>query len=120
MPCPIAAREFSQTRVSPRHPPGLYGAHDVESALNVMRTGDRLSPPEPAASQAYGTAHAKALEPYLLAAAMLLLAAGRAARRCGCAVSSPGKMRWLGAAPLLLSCCLFPDAPQPAPTKPRT
>ena len=49
---PISAREFSKTRVSPRHPPGLYGAHEVESALNVMRTGDRLSPLT-GASQAY-------------------------------------------------------------------
>ena len=36
--------DFAQTRVSPQHPPGLYGAHEVESALNVMRAGDRLSP----------------------------------------------------------------------------
>ena len=70
---PSPARISSHTRVSPQHPPGLYGAHDVESALNVMRADDRLSPLTDSGLQAYGNAHARALEPYLLAAAMLLL-----------------------------------------------
>jgi hypothetical protein len=93
---PIAAHEFSKTRVSPRHPPGLYGAHEVESALNVMRTGDRLSPLT-GSSQAYANAHAKPLEPYLLAAAMLLLLLDSIIA-LGLRGFSPAKMRWLGAA----------------------
>jgi hypothetical protein len=70
---PIAARDFAHTRVSPQHPPGLYGAHEVESALNVMRADDRLTPLAQSGMQTYGNTHARALEPYLLAAAMLLL-----------------------------------------------
>ena len=70
---PIPARGFAATRVSPRHPPGLYGAHEVESALNVVRAGDRLAPLAVSGAQAYGNTHARALEPYLLAAAMALL-----------------------------------------------
>ena len=73
---PIAAKDFAHIRVSPQHPPGLYGAHEVESALNVMRAGDRLTPLGNVAMQTYGNTHARALEPYLLAAAMILLAAG--------------------------------------------
>jgi len=69
---PIPAHDFSHTRVSPRHPPGLYGAHEVESALNVLHAGDRLTPLA-GGTQSYGNTHARALEPYLLAAAMLLL-----------------------------------------------
>src|SRR5882757_7453217 len=41
---PIPARDFSHVRVSPQHPPGLYGAHEVESALNVLHADDRLTP----------------------------------------------------------------------------
>ena len=96
---PIASREFSRTRVSPRHPPGLYGAHEVESALNVMRTGDRLSPLT-GSSQAYANAHAKPLESYLLAAAMLLLLLD-AIIALGLRGFTPSKMRWLGAAAAL-------------------
>jgi hypothetical protein len=94
---PIAARDFSRTRVSPQHPPGLYGAHEVESALNVMRADDRLTPLGGAGIQAYSNAHAKALEPWLLTAAMILLI-------FDCLLSlwlrgfTPGKLKWLGAA----------------------
>jgi Domain of unknown function (DUF4159)/Aerotolerance regulator N-terminal len=70
---PIPAHDFAHTRVSPRHPPGLYGAHEVESALNVLHADDRLTPLAGEGTQAYGNTHARALEPYLLAAAMLLL-----------------------------------------------
>jgi hypothetical protein len=97
---PIAAKEFSHTRVSPQHPPGLYGAHDVESALNVMRAGDQLSPLT-VAMQSYGNTHAKVLEPWLLAAAMILLL-------FDCLLSlwlrgfTPRKIRWLGAAAAIL------------------
>jgi Domain of unknown function (DUF4159)/Aerotolerance regulator N-terminal len=70
---PIPARDFSHVRVSPRHPPGLYGAHEVESALNVLHADDRLTPLAGGGAQSYGNTHARALEPYLLAAAMALL-----------------------------------------------
>ncbi|HSS13803.1 MAG TPA: DUF4159 domain-containing protein [Rhizomicrobium sp.] len=70
---PIPAQGFSRVRVSPQHPPGLYGAHEVESALNIVRAGDRLAPLADSGLQAYGNIHARALEPYLLAAAMMLL-----------------------------------------------
>jgi hypothetical protein len=70
---PLPAHDFSKQRVSPQHPPGLYGAHEVESALNVMHTGDHLSPLADGSLQAYGNTHARALEPYLLAGALLLL-----------------------------------------------
>src|SRR3954470_16268580 len=96
---PIPARDFARTKVSPRHPPGLYGAHDVESALNVMRAGDRLSPLT-GSSQVYANAHARALEPWLLAAAMLLLLLDSIIA-LALRGFTPGKMRWLGAAALL-------------------
>jgi hypothetical protein len=70
---PVPARTFSHTRVSAQHPPGLYGAHEVESALNVLHADDRLTPLAGGGLQAYGNIHARPLEPYLLAAALLLL-----------------------------------------------
>jgi len=94
---PVPAKEFSRLRVSPQHPPGLYGAHEVESALNVLHINDRLVPLQIGGLQAYGNTHAKALEPYLLAAAMLLLL-------LDAFVSlllrgfTPGKLRWASAA----------------------
>jgi len=98
---PIAAKDFSKTRVSPQHPPGLYGAHEVESALNAMRANDRLTPLANVAMQTYGNTHARVLEPYLLAAAMILLL-------LDCLLSlwlrgfTPRKIRWLGAAAAIL------------------
>jgi hypothetical protein len=90
---PIPAADFSKARVTPRHPPGLYGAHEVESALNLTRNGDTLKPLTGIAAQSYGSTHAKALEPWLLAAAMLLLLLdaiiGLALRGF-----TPGKLRW--------------------------
>ena len=55
------------------HPPGLYGAHEVESALNVVHADDRLAPLTRRKPAGLWLTHARALEPYLLAAAMLLL-----------------------------------------------
>jgi hypothetical protein len=98
---PIAAKDFSHTRVSAQHPPGLYGAHEVESALNVMHADDRLLPLGGASMQTYGNTHAKALEPWLLAAAMILLL-------FDCLLSlwlrgfTPRKIRWLTAAAAIL------------------
>ena len=74
---PIAAKDFAQTDVSRVHPPGLYGAQGVESALNTLKHDDALLPlPNlPVESHAYGGIDAKALEPFLLLAAALLLLA---------------------------------------------
>ncbi|HEY0265704.1 MAG TPA: DUF4159 domain-containing protein, partial [Rhizomicrobium sp.] len=94
---PIPAKSFSKTRVSPQHPPGLYGAHEVESALNVLHADDRLTPLAGESFQAYGNTHARALEPYLLAAAMLLLLFD-ALLSLWLRGFTPGKLRWIGAA----------------------
>jgi hypothetical protein len=101
---PIPAKGFSRVRVSPRHPPGLYGAHEVESALNIVRAEDRLSPLPDGGLQAYGNTHARALEPYLLAAAMalLLLDALISLLLRG---FTPRKLRWASAA--ILTFVLF-------------
>jgi hypothetical protein len=99
---PIPAKDFSRIRVSPQHPPGLYGAHEVESALNVLHVNDRLVPLDVGGMQAYGNTHAKALEPYLLAAAMLLLLLD-ALLSLWLRGFTPGKLRWVGAASVLLA-----------------
>ena len=74
---PIAARDFANTEVSRIHPPGLYGAQGVESALNTLGAGDALLPlPDLGLGlerHAYGEIDARALMPYLLAAAAALL-----------------------------------------------
>src|SRR6202012_5797351 len=82
------------TRVSPKHPPGLYGAHEVESALNVFGAHDALTPLQGVSSQPYGNIHARALEPYLLAAAMILLLLD-AIIALGLRGFSPPQLRWL-------------------------
>ena len=98
---PIPAREFSHTRVSPQHPPGLYGAHEVESALNVMRADDRLTPLGGGGIQTYGNAHARALEPWLLAAAMILLLFD-ALLSLWLRGFTPRKLKWVAAAAAFL------------------
>lgn len=108
---PIAARDFSKTRVSPRHPPGLYGAHDVESALNLIHGDVKLAPLEGVTAQAYGSAHAKALEPWLLAAAMLLLLLD-AVIGLWLRGFTPGKLRWIGAGLVLM--LVLPQTIRPA------
>ncbi len=70
---PIPAASFAHTPVDPHHPPGLYGAHEVESALNIVGAKDRLAPLENLNLAAYASTHAKPLEAWLLLAAMLLL-----------------------------------------------
>jgi hypothetical protein len=99
---PIAAHDFSKTRVSPRHPPGLYGAHDVESALNVVGAHDALSPLADETLQPYGAEHAKPLEAYLLAAAMLLLLLD-AVLGLWLRGFTPRKLKWIGAAFVLMT-----------------
>ena len=72
---PIAAKDFAKTDVSRTHPPGLYGAQGVESALNTLGIGDALLPlPDlNVETHVYGSIDATALEPFLLLAAALLL-----------------------------------------------
>jgi len=72
---PIAAKDFARTPVSRLHPPGLYGAKGVESALNTLKADDTLLPlPDLGVERrAYGGIDAKALQPWLLLAAALLL-----------------------------------------------
>jgi hypothetical protein len=72
---PIAAKDFAKIDTGPIHPPGLYGAEGVESALNVLKANDALLPlPELAVERhAYGSIDARALEPMLLLVAALLL-----------------------------------------------
>jgi len=94
---PVPAADFSRTRATPRHPPGLYGAHDVESALNLTRAGDTLTPLAGVGAQSYGSTHARALEPWLLLAAMLLLLLD-AVIGLWLRGFTPGKLRWIGAA----------------------
>lgn len=74
---PIAAQDFAATRVSRIHPPGLYGAQGVESALNTLGAGDALRalPQLTVTRRSYGEIDASALMPWLLAAAAALLLA---------------------------------------------
>ena len=104
---PIPARQFARTRVSPRHPPGLYGAHEVESALNTLHAGDTLTPLAGETLNPYGDTQARALEPWLLATAMalLLLDALLALWLRG---FTPNQLRWIGGAAAIL--LLMPHA----------
>ncbi len=75
----IAAREVATTQVSPRHPPGLYGPENGRQALNL---GAVTAPPESAPRIAGARAEAlsaateeRAFGPWLIAAALALLAA---------------------------------------------
>ena len=106
---PVPAKEFSRIRVSPQHPPGLYGAHEVESALNVLHVNDRLAPLQIGGVQAYGNTHAKALEPYLLAAAMLLLLLD-AFLSLWLRGFTPGKLRWTATASVAFLALAAPHA----------
>lgn len=97
---PIPAKEFAHTPVTSRHPPGLYGAHEVESALNVLTAKDTLAPLENLNMAAYASTHAKPLEPWLLLAAMLLLLFD-AVLALWLRGFTPNKLRWIGAALVL-------------------
>jgi len=72
---PIAARDFASIKVSRIHPPGLYGAQGVESALNMLGAGDSLTalPAMGVTQHGYGEIDARALMPWLLGAAAALL-----------------------------------------------
>ncbi len=70
---PIAASDFDHVSVSSKHPPGLYGAQGVASALNELDANAMLAPLNMPGMQSYGAARTLALQPYLLALAALLL-----------------------------------------------
>ncbi len=70
---PIAAKEFEHMKVSAKHPPGLYGAQGVASALNELGPQATLEPLALSGMQSYGEARTIELQPYLLAIAALLL-----------------------------------------------
>jgi hypothetical protein len=70
---PIVAKNFASTEISAKHPPGLYGARGVESALNVMGAHDTLLPLNLPGMRNYGEVHTLALEPWLLALGAALL-----------------------------------------------
>ncbi len=70
---PIAAREFERIAVSAKHPPGLYGAKGVASALNELGADAMLTPLAVPGAQSYGAARTIALQPILLALGALLL-----------------------------------------------
>ncbi|HEV7960004.1 MAG TPA: DUF4159 domain-containing protein [Rhizomicrobium sp.] len=70
---PIAASDFDHASVSARHPPGLYGAQGVASALNELDANATFAPLNMSGIQSYGAARTLALQPYLLALAALLL-----------------------------------------------
>ncbi len=70
---PIAAKDFAKTEVSAAHPPGLYGAKGVESALNVLGARDALLPLNLSDVLNYGEVHTLVLEPWLLALGAALL-----------------------------------------------
>ena len=70
---PIPAREFERMEASAKHPPGLYGAKGVASALNELDAQASLHPLNLPGAQSYGAARTIALQPYLLALAALLL-----------------------------------------------
>ena len=75
----LAADAFAKTAVSPRHPPGLYGPENGRQALNLGAALPTLSgAPVVPGARVEGlstTAPERALGPWLLAAAILLLAA---------------------------------------------
>jgi hypothetical protein len=74
----LPANEVATTRASPRHPPGLYGPENGRRALNLAA---HVSPPAAAPPIAgarvdpiAGAAPERALGPWLIAAALALLA----------------------------------------------
>ncbi len=73
----ITARALAEATASPRHPPGLYGPENGRRALNLS---NRMADPETAPSipgaraAPIGAAPERALAPWLMAAALALLA----------------------------------------------
>ncbi len=73
----------------------------VESALNIVRGDTTLTPLRATNLQPYGDTKARALEPYLLAAAMALLLFD-ALLALWLRGFTPRKLRWIGAAAVFL------------------
>ena len=75
---PLAAEAFASTAASPRHPPGLYGPESGRRVLNLAtrHPPPSAAPPIPGAREepVAGTAAERLLAPWLLAAALALLA----------------------------------------------
>ena len=74
----LAADRFATTPPSPRHPPGLYGPDNARQALNLSASiGPLQAAPDIAGArheQIGGAVRERALGPWLLAAALALLA----------------------------------------------
>ncbi len=74
----LTARELAGAAVSPRHPPGLYGPETGRRALNLSNrmAAPEAAPPIPGAHEGPlgGAAPERALAPWLIAAALALLA----------------------------------------------
>jgi hypothetical protein len=74
---PVPAKNFDTTKISPRHPPGLYGPADNPRALNLIRPGLKLvaldALPDIGSRHAYAETAEIPLRPALLALAMLLI-----------------------------------------------
>jgi len=77
MATPVSATKFDETPASPRHPPGLYGPSDDPRALNLIRTGTKLttlgSLDNIATRHAYAETAEIELRPLLLALGLILI-----------------------------------------------
>jgi len=74
---PMTPAAIDTTPVSPDHPPGLYGEDAQARALNLARAElalPPLAPPAGATRLSYGPGQERPLGPWLLAAALVLLA----------------------------------------------
>ena len=73
----IKVSEFTNTKVSPDHPPGYYGSAGTPRALNIVGEKTVLRPlpelPTGITVSGYGTKNEKPLKPNLLAAALALI-----------------------------------------------
>jgi len=74
---PIPSAEFGPGAIGPRHPPGYYGANGARRALNlgplVRDSAAMAALPAGVSVEGYGRAPERALMPWLLTAALVLL-----------------------------------------------
>ncbi len=74
---PVASAEFGPQAIGPRHPPGYYGTGGARRALNlgplVAGSAAMAALPQEVALEGYGGAPERALMPWLLTAALILL-----------------------------------------------
>jgi len=72
----VPGKTFTETRVSPKHPPGYYGTQAARRALNLSQNMGALSAlgdlPAGVERRTYARSEARDLKPWLLAAAALL------------------------------------------------